>query len=116
MGWCAPGFVGISAWEEELWWDDARPHFVADHRDVFELLGVDFSEEGGRWTVKWTEGQARAFQLLHIFLHELGHHHDRMTTRAKRHAGRGEPYAEECARRYFDRIWDNYLRVFGQEL
>jgi hypothetical protein len=116
MGWCAPGVVAICAWEEALWWNDARPRFVDEHRDLFVLLGVDSSEDDGRWTVRWTEGQARAFQLLHIFLHELGHHHDRMTTRDKRYTGRGEPYAEEYARQYFDRIWDSYLHAFGQEL
>ena len=116
MGWHDTGSVGICAWDDDLWWTGADPDFVAEHRDVCGLLGVDYSEDDGKWVVRWTEGQARAFQLLHVFLHELGHHYDRMTTRSKRGTARGEPYAEAYARRYFDRIWDGYLREFGREL
>jgi hypothetical protein len=116
MGWHDAGVVGICAWEGDLWWMDAHPEFVDAHRDLLALLDVEVLEEDGKFIVKWTEGQARAFQLLHIFLHELGHHHDRMTTRSKRGTARGESYAEEYARRYFDRIWDSYLREFGRDL
>ena len=35
---------------------------------------------------RFTEASARGFQLMHMFLHELGHYHDRMTTRSKRFA------------------------------
>ena len=61
----------------------------------------------------WTEAQARAFQLLHILPHELGHHHDRMTTRTRRYAARGEPYAEEYANRVLDDVWPAYISRFG---
>lgn len=63
------------------------------------------------WT--GTDSQARAYQLLHIFLHELGHHHDRMTTKRQLSTSRGEPYAEAYARRHEGLIWDRYLKVFG---
>jgi len=63
--------------------------------------------------VRWTETTAKAYQLLHVFLHELGHHHDRMTTRSRSTAARGEPYAETYAERYADRIWDAYEAEFG---
>ena len=49
---------------------------------------------------------------MHILLHELGHHHDRITTRSKVRASRGDSYAEQYALRYADRIWDEYFRVF----
>ena len=61
---------------------------------------------------KWTEAQARAYQLLHIFLHELGHHHDRMTTKSKSDASRGELYAEAYALKYEAEIWMRYLETF----
>ena len=48
-----------------------------------------------------------------IFLHELGHHHDRMTTRSRRGTARGEAYAENYALAYADRIWDGYVDAFG---
>jgi hypothetical protein len=54
--------------------------------------------------VKWTENTARAYQLLYMFLHELGHHHDRMTTRSRRATARGEPYAESYANRDTERV------------
>ena len=62
---------------------------------------------------KWTADQARAHQLLCTFLHELGHHHDRMTTKYKQSADRGEKYAESYARRYTELIWDRYFETIG---
>ena len=61
---------------------------------------------------KFTEAQVRGFQLLDVLLHELGHHHDRMTTRSQRGAERGEAYAEAYAVQYESLIWDQYLRKF----
>lgn len=60
----------------------------------------------------WTEDQARAFQLLNVFLHELRHHHDLMTTRSGRETARGESYAEQFALELADEMRDDYLRVF----
>jgi hypothetical protein len=113
MGWHEPGVVHVCAWEEELWWTDTIPAFVDEHRDILELLGVIVENQGERLVMKWTEKQARAFQLLHVLLHELGHHHDRMTTRSQRVAARGEVFAEEYARRHETRIRDEYLRRVG---
>jgi hypothetical protein len=113
MGWHEYGVVHVCAWEEELWWYDTSPKFVEEHRDIFERLGTVVEERGERLVTKWTEDQARAFQLLHILLHELGHHHDRMTTRSRHSPARGEPFAEEYARRHEARIWDEYVRRFG---
>jgi hypothetical protein len=62
---------------------------------------------------KFSEEAARAHQLLATLLHELGHHHDRMTTKSKSQASRGESYAEEYAKRYTDQIWTRYLETFG---
>ena len=112
MGWHEPGVVHVCAWEDELWWHDADPDFVQDHSETFGRLGVVVEKRGGRLVVKWTERQARAFQLLHVLLHELGHHHDRMTTRSRR-AARGEPFAEAYARRHEAQIWDAYVRRFN---
>jgi len=57
--------------------------------------------------------ESTAYQLLHIFLHELGHHCDRMSTKSRRDSGRGEPFAEEWAYRYERVLWDRYLETFG---
>jgi hypothetical protein len=125
MGWCGRGIVAICAWERELhgeWSVD----FIADHRGVLDRLGVviepvfDDVEDEQRYRpnpdyqlCRFSETSARGFQLMHIFLHELGHHHDRITTRSQRSASRGEGYAEQYAHRYGEEIWASYFRVFG---
>jgi hypothetical protein len=113
MGWHEPTVIAVCAWERELWWSDAYPAFVDEHREHLDFLEVERERVGDRLEVRWTEGQARAFQLLHILPHELGHHHDRMTTRSRRGTARGEPYAEAYANRAFETLWPAYAREFG---
>jgi hypothetical protein len=134
-GWYGPGVVAICAWIHNLWdWWPAK--LVDEHRHILELLGVEcvpIAESAahrelldhlaalgvrrnrplGDLELRWTASQARAYQLLHILPHELGHHHDRITSRNARHAGRGEPYAEAYANRVLDDIWPVYARTFG---
>lgn len=111
MGWHYDGVVAVCAWEQTLWWTDAHPAWAQD--ELLDRLGVDRVKVGGRLEVRWTEEQARAYQLLDVLPHELGHHHDRMTTRSKRRAARGEPYAERYASRVLDVVWPAYVRRFG---
>jgi hypothetical protein len=83
------------------------------HRELFDRLGVLTEETTyGAQVLKHTESTARAFQLLDVLLHELGHHHDCMTNRS-RQVARGEPYAERYALRYAGLIWERYLNEFG---
>ena len=56
-------------------------------------------------------GDGNGFHLLNLFLHELGHLHDRLTSRQK-FCGRGEPYAEDYARRCETLICERYVRAF----
>jgi hypothetical protein len=112
MGYHVPGLVALCAWDGRLWDEDLCKNWYWDHVDVLDRLGVAVWKVGPRWVAEWTENQARAFQLLHVFLHELGHHHDRMTTRSERDAARGEPYAEQFALELADEMWDDYPRVF----
>jgi hypothetical protein len=133
-GWCGPGVVAVCAWPHDLWdWWPAE--MVAEHEHILDLLevgrvpieesdehrellddlaalGVKASARAGEVEVRWTEAQARAYQLLHILPHELGHHHDRITTRHGRNSGRGEPYAEAYANRVLDQVWPAYTRAF----
>ena len=133
-GWCGPGVVAICAWDHDLWdWWSAE--MLAEHRELLDLLdvervpieesaehrellddlgalGVRAGERPGDQEVRWTEPQARAYQLLHILPHELGHHHDRITSRRGRTAGRGEPYAEAYANRVLEQVWPVYGRAF----
>jgi hypothetical protein len=134
-GWCGPGVVAVCAWPHDLWdwWpakmvdehrdildllevqrvplDESREH--QEHRDELTALGVEVKAAPGDLELRWTEPQARAYQLLHILPHELGHHHDRITSRRRRTAGRGEPYAEAYANRVLEQVWPGYARAFG---
>ena len=114
MGWCDTGVVAICAWEQELWWEDCSVAFYQEHRVVLDKFEVERSKVGpDRIQVRWTEDQARAFQLLHVLPHEIGHHRDRMTTRSQRRIARGEPYAERYALRVMDEVWPLYTRHFA---
>jgi hypothetical protein len=107
-----PHIVAISAWETSLWWRDTDPWFVDEHADLLDQLGVEQERVGGRIELRWTQGQARAFQLLHILPHELGHHHDRITTRSRGRAARGEAYAEAYVLRVAAQVYDTYTQRF----
>ena len=65
---------------------------------------------------EFTDETVMAFQLVHVLVHELGHHHDRMTSPSQRRATRGEPYAEAYARRHETVIWREYCRAFKPNL
>lgn len=131
-GWYAPGGVAICAWNHDLW-EWCSSEFVDEYREFLDLVDVErVPLEGsqeyrelvdlcgaavpvptGYVEIRWTEPQARAYQLLHILPHELGHHHDRITSRRQRTLGRGEPYAEAYANRVRHQVWPDYARAFG---
>ncbi len=111
-GWYDTGVVGICAWPRDLWTKESRDYY-AMHKDLYARLGVASEPRGELILWKHTEATAWAFQLLRVFLHDLGHHHDRMTTRSKIASTRGEDYAENYAIRYEDMIWDRYTAKFG---
>lgn len=111
-GYHTRGVVHVCAWEEDLWIALPRAGYERE-RETIERLGVPCERRGDDVLCKFTEETARAHQLLATLLHELGHHHDRMTTRYKSRPSRGEPYAEEYAGKYAERIWVNYQEVFG---
>lgn len=113
-GWHTAGVVGLCAWERELRQCVHREYY-REHREILKRLEVPVERIGDAYHCQFDEAAARAFQLLHVFLHELGHHHDRMATRSKRQASRGESYAEQYARQHEDVIWDRYFEVFPRE-
>lgn len=111
-GYHVPGVVHVCAWEIDLWRKMSTSHYE-DHRDILDRLGVESEQiSDDYYLCKFDETAVRGYQLLHILLHELGHHHDRMTTRSQNRAGRGERYAEAYARTYEAQIWQAYLRAF----
>jgi len=112
MGWHRPGIVAVCAWERDLWMT-VSGEFLRDHRETLMRLGVAHEKQNNENLCNFTVGQARAFQLMHILLHEIGHHHDRMSTRTRKRASRGEGYSEAFAFEQERVIWDQYERQFG---
>ena len=110
-GWYDDGVIGICAWNRDIWVKVSKPYY-REHEEVFSRLDVESERQDYFHVCKFTEATARAYQLLHVFLHELGHHHDRMTTKRKMFTGRGERYAEDWAIKYEQIVWDSYLKKF----
>ena len=113
LGWYGNGVVRLCSWEADLWWNRCPPEFIDEIEEVLDRIGVDYGPAPERCVqVRWTADQIRAFQLTYILSHELGHHHDRMTTRSWRVA-RGEPYAEAYALEMMRAVWPEYVRRFA---
>jgi len=112
-GWHMPGIVAVCAWPRDLhrtWETDV----VKANRELLERLGVPVERIGqGLWKVQFRESSVRAYQLLDVLLHELGHHHDRITTRSRRRVSRGEGYAYAYASRRTEELWEAYADEFG---
>jgi len=105
------GVIEICAWERDKW-IEVMPEFYEGHQNILDRLGVECEKKKKHYICKFDDKSIRAFQLLHIFLHELGHHHDKITTTKKRHCGRGERYAEAYSVKYESIIWNKYFDKF----
>jgi len=105
------GAIFLHAWHEDLWVELRTDYFNA-HEAILTKLGVSFDRREKDVLCRFTESQARAFMLLHVFLHELGHHYDRSR---QKHLGatKGEQYAETFAVSRFSLLFPEYVRVFG---
>lgn len=115
-GWHCPGRVAICAWERDpIRYLDVET--VDEHAALYQRLGIPFAkdedEHGPFFHVQFNEAMVQAYQLLHILLHELGHHHDFMTSFARDGADRGESYAEQYAFKYEAIVFDRYVEAFG---
>ncbi|MEM9282615.1 MAG: hypothetical protein AAGA96_12375 [Verrucomicrobiota bacterium] len=103
--------IVLSAFDEDLRIYPGK-HYYGQHEALFRRLGVAILEdEQGDPVCQFDEASARAFQLLHIFLHELGHHHYRITKGRGRFAG-DEAYAERYALKMERVIWKRYQQAF----
>jgi hypothetical protein len=65
------------------------------------------------WTCYFTPLQAKAYMLMHVFLHELGHHVDKLRSKKQNRMLGGEEFAENYAKRRFHELWDDYVIKFG---
>jgi len=105
------GAIYLHAWREDLWTNLTVSYFDY-HQHIFDRFCVSFDRQEDCVTCRFTEAQARAFMLLHIFMHELGHHYHRTN---QKHLGsnKGEDYAERFATSRFQQLFPAYVRVFG---
>lgn len=111
-GYYCDGVVCICAWEKEMTVEYNLNYFNA-HKNIFDKLGIKYTIKKDYAVCDFTENQIKAYQLLHILLHELGHHHDRINTKSKRRCARGENYAENYAFKYEEIIWNKYFEYFS---
>ena len=113
LGWYGCGVVAICAWDRDHtggWTHE----FVEEHRGILDRLGVPVTEESASYcNLAWTDQTIKGFQLMHILLHELGHHNDMMTTKSQVRPSRGEPFAEDFANSHATGLWDTYFDTFG---
>ncbi|SHE78796.1 hypothetical protein [Dysgonomonas macrotermitis] len=105
------GVICICAWRKEMTVEYTLDYFN-DHKRIFNQLGVRYTKKKDYMICDFTENQIKAYQLLHILLHELGHHHDRVSTKSKRKCARGENYAESYAFMYEEIIWNKFFENF----
>lgn len=105
------GAIFLHAWNEDLWIDLAMPYFNS-HQEVFDTIRLSCDQRKDRVTCRFTEAQARAFTLLHILMHELGHHFDRIHQKHW-NSTRGEDFAEKFANDHFPQLFPLYVREFG---
>ncbi len=102
--------IVINAWDADLTLF-ADPDFFRRHEKLFERLGAEVRELEYGYDCVFDEDSARAYQLLHIFLHELGHHHYLITGGRGKIAG-SEKYAETYALKMERKIWQRYCQAF----
>lgn len=112
-GWYINGVVGICAWDKNMTCFFSKNYFN-DHKELFDRLELRYEEKKQGVLCHFTERQIKAYQLLHILLHEIGHHHDRINTRSRAALPNGEAYAESYAFRHEKLIWNRYFDTFGK--
>jgi hypothetical protein len=97
------GVIKLDAWPKE-----ETIYLGEPSRWLAEQMGFEVPAQS-----VFTPSQARCYQLLATLLHELGHHVDRMTTRAMKSCANGEPFAIAYELRRQRELWDAYVREFG---
>ncbi|HEY1188210.1 MAG TPA: hypothetical protein VGE74_11165 [Gemmata sp.] len=114
-GWYNRGVLGLCAWPQQMTFE-LDVDWYSEHKAFLKRINatvVDGSRELAP-VIYWTDDTARAYQLCHVFLHELGHHADRMHTRTKVDNGpRGEPFAEGYAFELEATVLERYFAEFG---
>jgi hypothetical protein len=111
-GWHCRGVIAICAWPIEMRYEVNARWFREHHAFLKRIEARIEGDDPEDIIIHWSPWTARAYQLCHVFLHELGHHRDRMTTRSRR-CSRGEDFAERYAWEFEPQVWERYLEEFG---
>lgn len=106
------GVICIAAWEKEQDIFVNKAYFK-EHKDLFNRLKIKSKKAKDGFFCEFTVEQIKAYQLLHVLLHELGHHFDRIKTKSKYQSSRGENYAEQFAFEYEEQMWIDYQNAFN---
>ena len=104
------GCIWLSAWQCNLTLEITKSYFN-EHRSIFDRIELKFERKKDVVICWFDEGKAKAFTLVHVLLHELGHHVD---SRQRSFCASGEPYAEGFAKRLEDEVWSKYIKKFGK--
>jgi len=105
------GGIFLHAWSDDLWVEVYQDYFY-EHAHVLKKLGVVHEKVDEDIRCHFSPAQARAFVLLHVFMHELGHHYDSLRYGPGEPRG-GEQFAEDFANRHLDLLWPKYVAAFG---
>ena len=106
------GVIYISAWDknQDILVSD---NYFYEHKELFRRLGVNYIQQKNGYWCEFDIEQIKAYQLLHILLHELGHHYDRIKTKSQFIAPNGEVFAENFAFEIETYMWNAYEDEFG---
>lgn len=110
-GWYQNGVICICAWEKEMSRQMSYKYFN-EHKDVFERLDIKYTVKKNYVICDFNENQIKAFQLLRVMTHEIGHHVDRIRTRSRRKCPRGEIFAFKFEKEYEKKLWNKYFEYF----
>ncbi len=102
--------ITLCAWPEDLWREVRISHF--ERYEIYRMIGVSHDRLQDCVICRFTEPQARAFVLLHVFLHELGHHYQ---CQQRKHLSSqlDEDFADRFAATRAGQLYPDYVRVFG---
>jgi hypothetical protein len=102
------GIIKLDAWPKD------EESYIPPRKDwLLRRMAIDepYCEFG--YVLSLSRERVRCFLLMGTFLHELGHHIDRISTRSKADASNGEPFAIAYEMRRQQELWDAYCSEFG---
>jgi len=106
------GIICICAWEKEMTRSMGLKYFEF-HKEMFDKLGLKYSVKEDDVICYFTENQIKAFQLLRVMTHEIGHHIDRIKTKSKKRCPNGEKFANYVELDLEAKLWDKYFEYFS---